>query len=265
MLLLLHAGLDNQLAARGGSTRAHHNLLWLLLLTGIQYPLLYDLSLGVENIVHNLSLWPDTGVLLYHLTGGLLLLLDDLPLLGWMDDFLDDLSARLLNNLSLGHNNLLTRLDSNWALVLLNRRLWLLQRLLLWLLNRDWLLLCRLLNYLLLLLHRYGLLLGNAVDQLLLSPLQTTRLMGGRGLGRGQLERQRLGPHLDPSIMVLSTITDLLFIGARAAPEQRPYAECIVLGGNDLLAAHSMHAGQVLLVHDVLLDALAGRQLVSGL
>ena len=114
-----------------------------------------------------------------------------------------------------------------------------------------------LLNWLLLLLNR-----------LLLSPytrLQPTCLMGSCSLRRSELERQRLCPHLDPGIMVLGPLSHLFLVGAGAAPEQGADAQGVVLGRDDLLATHAMHAGQVLLVHDILFDALAGRQLVGGL
>jgi hypothetical protein len=114
--LLLLAGLDDKLSA---SCCAHH-LLLLLLWAGVEYPLLDNLPLGVHNILDNLAL-----LLL------LLLLLVDLSLLGWMDDLLYDLAARLLYDLALSHHNLLARLDTYRPLMLLYRRLLLLLLLLL--------------------------------------------------------------------------------------------------------------------------------------
>jgi len=65
--------------------------------------------------------------------------------------------------------------------------------------------------------------------------------------------------------VVLYLVTDGLLVWPCAAAEQGPDAEGVVLGGDDLLAPHPVHASQVLLVHDVLLDGLAGARLVGGL
>jgi hypothetical protein len=147
LLLLLLPCLNDNLSCRHSSSRAHYQLLLLLLLllllwllTRIEYPLLDDLSLSVQHIVHNLTLRPYAGILLYNLATALLLLLYhmllllllyELSLLGWMNDLLYDLTSRLLYDLALGHHNLLAWLDANWGGMLLDNLL----LLLLWLLR----------------------------------------------------------------------------------------------------------------------------------
>ena len=61
-------------------------------------------------------------------------------------------------------------------------------------------------------------------------------------------------PDLDPGVVILQFVPNLLLVGARAASKQSPDTEGVVLGGDDFLPAHAVHAGQVLLVHDILLD-----------
>lgn len=69
---------------------------------------------------------------------------------------------------------------------------------------------------------------------------------------------------LYPRVVVLRFVSNLLLVWTRAASEQSPDTESVVLGGDDLLPPHPVHAGQVLLVHDVLLDGFARSCLVRG-
>ena len=94
--------------------------------------------------------------------------------------------------------------------------------------------------------------------------LLLARLLGSRGLGRSQLQWERTLPDLNTGVVILHLLPDLLLVRTGAAAEQSPDAESIVLGGDHLLPAHPVHAGQVLLVHDVLLDGLARGWFVSG-
>ncbi len=227
--------MDHQLATNCCTPTTHHHLLLLLLLLrlllllpGSEYPLLDNLSLGVDNVLHDLSLGSGTRILLYHLTAGLLLyhvlllLLDDLCLLCWMNDLLDDLAAGLLDNLTLGHHNLLTRLDTNWTLMLVNTGttssvllLLLLASLLLWRLPTA---------------ARGRLLLTARLLREDWSGLSTAGLLGRGGLGRRQSQREWLCSDLDAGVVVLGPLPHLLLVGARAAPKKRPNAEGIVLG-----------------------------------
>ena len=70
--------------------------------------------------------------------------------------------------------------------------------------------------------------------------------------------------HLYPSVVVLNLVSNLFLVGSSAAPEQCSDTESVVLGADHLPPPHPVHAGQVLLVHDVLLDALAGTCLVRS-
>ena len=86
------------------------------------------------------------------------------------------------------------------------------------------------------------------------STLGPACLLCSCSLGGSQLEWQRLGTDLDSCVMVLHLVTYSLLVGARAAAKEGSDAECIVLGRYHLLPPHPVHAGQVLLVHDVLLN-----------
>merc|ERR1719470_222713 len=110
-----------------------------------------------------------------------------------------------------------------------------------------------------------NLLLRNSILCWLLSlALLPACLLSSSGLCRGQLQRKRLCPDLNASVMILHLVSHGLLVGTCAASKQSPDTECIVLGRDYLLAPHPVHAGQVLLVHDILLYALPRARFVSS-
>ena len=95
--------------------------------------------------------------------------------------------------------------------------------------------------------------------------MYSARLLCCCSLLSSQPEGQGLGSDLDPCVVVLNLVTNSFLVGASAAPKEGSDAESIVLGRDHLFPAHSVHACQVLLVHNVLLDRFAGTRLVCGL
>ena len=95
--------------------------------------------------------------------------------------------------------------------------------------------------------------------------LYSARLLCCCSLLSSQPEGQGLGSDLDPCVVVLNLVTNSFPGGASAVPEESPDVEGIVLGRDHLFPAHPVHACQVLLVHKVCLNRLAGTRLVCGL
>ena len=64
--------------------------------------------------------------------------------------------------------------------------------------------------------------------------------------------------------MILNFVAHSFLIRSCASTKQCPNTESIVLGRDYFLPAHPVHAGQVLLIHDVLLYALPGTGFICG-
>lgn len=84
-------------------------------------------------------------------------------------------------------------------------------------------------------------------------------------LSHGDPKRQWSLPDLDAVVVMLyCAIRHGFLVWPHTSTKEGSDANCIMLGGNDVPLAQFVQRGQVLFVHDLLLDAVARGGLVRG-